>query len=178
VFVKICCQLKTHMLRWSQRSEMKVRFEDMHDDGTKVKAFVANVNVTKVRDGLFRRQSWTVSSISLWFRIYGDDRNIWWRLNHPIPSSSTAVSGQKVYRWRWDQTAANYRPAGSQWSPKNRTNACVAMRQENSFNVYKSRLVTTFFWLGERKMSTEKVLFQLSHVIVPEAVAHRSGVNL
>jgi hypothetical protein len=53
------------MLRWSQRSEMKVRFEDMHDDGTKVKAFVANVNVTKVRDGLFRRQSWTVSSISL-----------------------------------------------------------------------------------------------------------------
>jgi hypothetical protein len=35
---------------------MKVRFEDMHDDGTKVKVFVANVNVTKVRDGLFRRQ--------------------------------------------------------------------------------------------------------------------------
>jgi hypothetical protein len=35
--------------------------------------------------------------------------------------------------------------------PDNRTNACVAMRQENSFNVYKSRLVTTFFCLGKGK---------------------------
>lgn len=36
--------------------KMKVGFKAMHDDGTKVKALVANMNVTKSERQLFKRE--------------------------------------------------------------------------------------------------------------------------